>query len=75
MQRRPEGHSREPVYFLDDDSVALPDNVRRALKHFADPTVKTAGGPNRRPPDAPRFERVLGLVMGSWLAFGPSRAR
>lgn len=65
----------ELVYFLDDDSVAPPDNVRRALRHFADPAVKMVGGPNLCPPDAPRFERVLGLVMGSWLAFGPSCAR
>ena len=65
----------ELVYFLDDDSVAPPDNVRRALRHFSDPTVKMVGGPNLCPPDAPRFERVLGLVMGSWLAFGPSCAR
>ncbi len=65
----------ELVYFLDDDSVAPRDNVRRALKHFADPAVKMVGGPNSCPPEAPRFERVLGLVMGSWLAFGPSCAR
>jgi glycosyltransferase involved in cell wall biosynthesis len=63
------------VYFLDDDSVAPPNNIRRALRHFADPVVKMVGGPNLCPPDAPRFERVLGLVMGSWLAFGPSCAR
>lgn len=65
----------ELVYFLDDDSVAPPDNIRRALRHFSDPAVKMVGGPNLCPPDAPRFERVLGLVMGSWLAFGPSCAR
>jgi len=63
------------VYFLDDDSVAPPDNLRRALRHFSDPEVKMVGGPSLCPPDAPRFERVLGLVMGSWLAFGPSCAR
>jgi glycosyltransferase involved in cell wall biosynthesis len=65
----------ELVYFLDDDSVAPPDNLSRAIKHFSDPTVKMVGGPNLCPPDAPLFERVLGLVMGSWLAFGPSCAR
>ena len=65
----------ELVYFLDDDSVAPSDNVSRAIKHFSDPTVKMVGGPNLCPPDAPLFERVLGLVMGSWLAFGPSCAR
>ncbi|MDE3067759.1 MAG: glycosyltransferase [Verrucomicrobiota bacterium] len=65
----------ELVYFLDDDSVALPDALRRAVKHFEDPAVKMVGGPNVCPPDAPPFERALGLVMGSWLAFGPSCAR
>ena len=63
------------VYFLDDDSVPEPDNINRALRHFADPEVKIVGGPNACPDDAPLFERILGLVMGSWLAFGPSRAR
>ena len=65
----------ELVYFLDDDSVAPSDNLNRAIKHFSDPTVKMVGGPSICPPDAPQFERVLGLVMGSWLAFGPSCAR
>ena len=65
----------ELVYFLDDDSVAPSDNLNRAINHFSDPTVKMVGGPNLCPPDAPMFERVLGLVMGSWLAFGPSCAR
>jgi hypothetical protein len=65
----------ELVYFLDDDSVAPSDNVNRAIKHFSDPTVKMVGGPSVCPPDAPLFEQVLGLVMGSWLAFGPSCAR
>jgi hypothetical protein len=53
----------------------VPDNVRRAVRHFSDPQVKMVGGPNICPPDAPLFERVSGLVMGSWLAFGPSRTR
>ena len=65
----------ELVYMLDDDSVSPPDNLRRAVKHFADPEVKMVGGPNVCPPDAPWLEQVLGLVMGSWLAFGPSCAR
>lgn len=66
----------ELVYMLDDDSVAKPDMLRRAVDKFlADPAVKMVGGPNVVPPDAPLFERVLGCVMGSWLAFGPSCAR
>jgi succinoglycan biosynthesis protein ExoA len=65
----------ELVYFLDDDSVPEPGNLRRALAHFTDPRVKIVGGPNVCPADAPPLEQVFALVLGSWLAFGPSRAR
>ena len=65
----------ELIYFLDDDSRAPPENLRQALRHFADPRVKMLGGPNLCPPDAPPLEQVFGVVLGSWLAFGPSRAR
>jgi hypothetical protein len=65
----------ELIYFLDDDSIPLPDNLRRAVKHFADPKVQMVGGPNVCPTDAPTIEQTFGNVMGSWLAFGPSCAR
>lgn len=65
----------ELIYFLDDDAVARPDNLRRALPHFADAQVKLLGGPNLCPPDAPGLEQVFAVVLASWLAFGPSRAR
>jgi cellulose synthase/poly-beta-1,6-N-acetylglucosamine synthase-like glycosyltransferase len=64
----------ELIYFLDDDSVPPPGNLRAAAKHFADPAVKMVGGPNLCPPDAPLLEQVFALVLSSW-AFGPSRAR
>ncbi len=63
------------VYFLDDDSAPATDNLRRALPHFTDPAVQVVGGPSLCPPDAPLLEKVFALVLGSWLAFGPSRAR
>jgi glycosyltransferase involved in cell wall biosynthesis len=63
------------IYFLDDDSVPRPDNLRRAQKFLNDPTVQMVGGPNLCPPDAPALERVFAVVLGSSLAFGPSRAR
>jgi GT2 family glycosyltransferase len=63
------------IYFLDDDSRTQPDNLRRALVHFKDPQAKMLGGPNLCPPDAPQLEQVFAVVLGSWLAFGPSRAR
>lgn len=65
----------ELIYFLDDDSVPLPGNLRRAVAHFADPNVQMVGGPNICPADAPTIERTFANVMGSWLAFGPSCAR
>lgn len=63
------------IYFLDDDSRARPDNLRRALAHFQDPQVKMIGGPNLCPPDAPPLEQIFAVALSSWLAFGPSRAR
>jgi len=65
----------ELIYFLDDDSVPLPGNLRRAVAHFADPKVQMVGGPNVCPADAPTIEQTFANVMGSWLAFGPSCAR
>lgn len=65
----------ELVYFLDDDSVPPPGNLRRAAGYFRQPQVKMVGGPNLCPPEAPWLERVFALVLGSRLAFGPSRAR
>ena len=63
------------IYFLDDDSVAPPDNLRRALAHFQSPEVKMVGGPSLCPADAPAVEQAFALTMGSWLAFGPSCSR
>jgi succinoglycan biosynthesis protein ExoA len=65
----------EVIYFLDDDSVPQRANLRRAAAYFKDPQVKMVGGPNLCPPESPPLEQVFGLVLASWLAFGPSRAR
>jgi glycosyltransferase involved in cell wall biosynthesis len=67
--------SGEVIYFLDDDSEPPPDGLRRAVVHFTDTKVKMVGGPNLCPPDAPKLEQVFAVVLSSWLAFGPSRAR
>src|SRR6185369_12106218 len=63
------------IYFLDDDSIPQPGNLRRAVAQFTDPNVMMVGGPNICPPDAPTIEQTFANVMGSWLAFGPSCAR
>jgi glycosyltransferase involved in cell wall biosynthesis len=65
----------ELIYFLDDDSVTQPGNLRRAASHFSDSNVQIVGGPNLCPPDASALEKIFALVLGSWIAFGPSRAR
>ena len=65
----------ELIYFLDDDALPLPGNLRRAVDLFSRPQVQLVGGPNLCPPDAPPLEQVFALVLSSWLAFGPSRAR
>jgi succinoglycan biosynthesis protein ExoA len=65
----------ELIYFLDDDSEPPPDNLRRAVKAFADPKVQMIGGPNICPPEAPFLEQIFALVHASWLAFASSRAR
>lgn len=65
----------EIIFFLDNDSVPRPDSLRKAVAHYADATVKIVGGPNLCPQDAPGLEQVFALVLASWLAFGPSRAR
>jgi succinoglycan biosynthesis protein ExoA len=65
----------EWIYFLDDDALAPPDNLRRAERFFSEPKVAMVGGPNLCPPSAPFLELVFAVVLASWLAFGPSRAR
>jgi succinoglycan biosynthesis protein ExoA len=67
--------SGEIIYFLDDDAEPAPDALRRAVEHFGDAKVQMAGGPNLCPRDAPFLEQVFAVVLGSWIAFGPSRAR
>lgn len=67
--------SGEIIYFLDDDSQPAPDALRRAVEHFRDTAVQMVGGPNLCPPDAPFLEQVFAVVLSSWIAFGPSRAR
>ena len=67
--------SGELIYFLDDDSVPDAGNLHKVVQRFADPQVQMVGGPNLCPPDAPALEKIFALVLASWLAFGPSRAR
>jgi len=65
----------ELIYFLDDDSLAQADSLRRGAAHFRDPKVQMVGGPNVCPPRVPWLEQLFARVLASRLAFGPSHAR
>lgn len=65
----------EIIYFLDDDSVPHPDVIKNAVKYFSDESVAIVGGPNLCPSEAPFMEQVFAVILSSFLAFGPSRAR
>ncbi len=65
----------EIIYFLDDDSVPHQKSLITAVKHFEDKNTAVVGGPNLCPPDAPFIEQVFAVILSSFLAFGPSRAR
>ncbi len=66
----------EIIYFLDDDARPAPSSLRRAVEHFqSNPKVQMVGGPNVCPKDAPFLEQIFAVVLASWIAFGPSRAR
>jgi len=65
----------EIVYFLDDDAGPEPHVLRQAVETFGDASVQMVGGPNLCPPTAPFLEQVFAVVLASWIAFGPSRAR
>jgi cellulose synthase/poly-beta-1,6-N-acetylglucosamine synthase-like glycosyltransferase len=65
----------EIIYFLDDDSVAFPENLRRGVAQFISADVKMVGGPSLCPPEAPWLEQAFAMTMGAWLAFFTSCAR
>jgi succinoglycan biosynthesis protein ExoA len=65
----------EWIYFLDDDSLPHPDNLQRAHTYCSFEKVVMVGGSNVCPAGAPPLEQSFATVMGTWLAFGPSRAR
>jgi cellulose synthase/poly-beta-1,6-N-acetylglucosamine synthase-like glycosyltransferase len=55
------------VYFLDDDSLVMPETIQELSSHFQDNRTAVAGGPNLVPPDASSFEKTVSAVLASWL--------
>lgn len=65
----------EILYFLDDDSLTDPGFLRRAARHFADPTVAVVGGPSLTPETDSLFQRAAGIALASPLGGGGARNR
>lgn len=63
------------LYFLDDDSLPLPENLARIQKLFLDESLGAVGGPSLCPRDAGPSQTLFATVMSNKLAFGPSVAR
>lgn len=61
-------NSKNPlVYFLDDDSQAIPGSPRNLVSHFQEDHTAVAGGPNLCPPNASPFEKTVSAVLASWM--------
>jgi len=65
----------EIVYFLDDDSLVVPDAVERLERHFADDTVVVVGGPSLTPETDSLLQKAIGAVLSSLLGAGGVRNR
>jgi len=65
----------EIVYFLDDDSLVVPDALQRLERHFDDPQVTAVGGPSLTPATDTLLQRAIGAVLASLLGAGGVRNR
>ncbi|MDG1891952.1 MAG: glycosyltransferase [Verrucomicrobiota bacterium] len=65
----------EWLYFLDNDSLVSPETWACLLNWISRGDADVVGGPNLCPQDAVFLQSVFSVLMGSFLAFGPSRSR
>jgi len=63
------------LYFLDDDSQVSPGFLRRAVRHFADPSVSVAGGPSLTPDTDTVLQHSFSMLFRSPLGGGGMRNR
>ena len=56
------------LYFLDDDSLILPENFARCCAGMSDPLVAVVGGPSLTPSSNSRLQQLFGQALAS--AFG-----
>lgn len=62
----------EILAFIDDDAYPDPQWLAEAVKWFTDERIAGVGGPNLTHPQDNLWQRVGGLVLGSWLGSGGS---
>lgn len=67
--------SGELLYFLDDDSMAPSDLLKRVVPHFADPQVAAAGGPSLTPASDTLRQKAFGAALASLAGGGGVRNR
>lgn len=65
----------EILYFLDDDSIVVPDALLRLERHMGDPAVAVAGGPSLTPADNTPFQRGVAWALASFFGGGAIRNR
>ena len=63
------------IYFLDDDSIVLPDCLTICAEIMADPSVAVAGGPSLTPPNDSLLQQLFGCALSSLLGAGAVRNR
>lgn len=73
--RAVEQASGDLVYFLDDDSLPVPDAVTRIAAAMRDPAVAGVGGPSCTPPTDSPFQRAIAASLASRLGGGEVRHR
>ncbi len=67
--------SGEIIYFLDDDSWVEPGFLRRAVRHYAEPTVAAVGGPSLTPEADSCLQHAFAMVFTSVAGGGGMRNR
>lgn len=65
----------EIIYFLDDDSVVVPDCLQRIVEHFRDPQVVAVGGPSLTPASDSLLQQAIGAALSAPLGAGGVRNR
>jgi succinoglycan biosynthesis protein ExoA len=58
------------LYFLDDDSMVLPNFLRNAVSHYGNTSVAGVGGPSLTPESDTPLQQAFGLVLSSRFGSG-----